>query len=56
MRFAPQSMPASSAGWKMRFTVPEKFFVAAILLAAPSNMVVWPSWPHACMTPAFVLA
>ncbi len=42
----------SSAGWKMKFTVPSKFFVAARYLAAPSSIVVWPSWPQACMRPA----
>ena len=41
----------SSAGWKMRWTVPSKLRVAARYLAAPSSMVVWPSWPQACMRP-----
>ena len=41
----------SSAGWKMRCTVPSKLRVAERYLAAPSSMVVWPSWPQACMRP-----
>ena len=42
----------SSAGWKMKYAVPSKFFRCAIALAAPSSIVVWPSWPHACILPA----
>ena len=41
----------SSAGWKMKWTVPSKLRVADRYLAAPSSMVVWPSWPQACMRP-----
>src|SRR5690242_11115487 len=41
----------SSAGWKMKCTVPSKLRVAERYLAAPNSMVVWPSWPHACMRP-----
>ncbi len=43
----------SSAGWKMKCTVPSKLRVSAKYLAAPSSIVVWPSWPQACMRPAF---
>ena len=42
----------SSAGWKMKFTVPSKLRLAASALAAPSSIVVWPSWPQACIRPA----
>ena len=45
----------SSAGWKIRCTVPSKLRVAARYLAAPSSMAVWPSWPQACMRPLCVL-
>ena len=41
----------SSAGWKMKWTVPSKLRVADRYCAAPSSMVVWPSWPQACMRP-----
>ena len=41
----------SSAGWKMKWTVPSKLRVDDRYLAAPSSMVVWPSWPQACMRP-----
>ena len=46
----------SSAGWKMKCTRPRKLRVCAKYLAAPSSMVVWPSWPQACITPSFVEA
>src|SRR5476651_725600 len=45
----------SSAGWKMRCTVPSKLRVAERYLEAPSSMVVCPSWPQACMRPLWVL-
>jgi hypothetical protein len=32
--------------------VPSKLRVAARYLAAPSSIVVWPSWPHACILPS----
>ncbi|MNL12651.1 hypothetical protein D3C87_1335230 [compost metagenome] len=48
--------PRSSAGWKIRYTVPSKFRWRARCCAAPSSMAVWPSWPQACMTPACLLA
>jgi hypothetical protein len=44
----------SSAGWKMKWTVPSKLRVSARYFAAPSSMVVWPSWPQACITPLVV--
>src|SRR5229473_676851 len=43
---APPPRP-SSAGWKMKCTVPSKFLVCARWRAAPSSIVVWPSWPQA---------
>ena len=46
----------SSAGWKMKLTVPLKLRVSARYFAAPSSMVVWPSWPQACIRPGFWLA
>ena len=42
----------SSAGWKMKLTVPSKLRVSASAFAAPSSMAVWPSWPQACILPA----
>ncbi len=42
----------SSAGWKMKWIVPSKLRVAARYFAAPSSIVVWPSWPHACILPS----
>ena len=44
--------PPSSAGWKIRCTVPSKLRVAARYLAAPSSIVVCPSWPQACILPS----
>ena len=46
----------SSAGWKMKYTVPSKLRVSARYRAAPSSIVVWPSWPHACILPGTVEA
>ena len=48
--FAPPK--PSSAGWKMKWTRPRKSRFAAKCLAAPSSIVVWPSWPQACITPS----
>ena len=45
----------SSAGWKMKCTVPSKLRVSARYFAAPSSIVVWPSWPQACIAPGFWL-
>ena len=45
--------PPSSAGWNIKCTVPSKFLVSARYLAAPSSIVVCPSWPQACILPAF---
>ena len=45
----------SSPGWKMKCTVPVKLSDAARYFAAPSSMVVWPSWPQACMHPSLRL-
>ena len=39
----------SSAGWKMKWTVPLKLLLSARYRAAPSSIVVWPSWPQACI-------
>ena len=44
----------SSAGWKMKWTAPSKLRVSARYFAAPSSMVVWPSWPQACILPSWV--
>ena len=52
MALAPP-MP-SSAGWKMKLTWPRKLRVRARYSAAPSSMVVWPSWPQACIRPSWV--
>ena len=46
----------SSAGWKMKCTVPSKRRVRASWRAAPSSMLVWPSWPQPWCTPAWRLA
>src|SRR5262245_44278069 len=43
----------SSAGWKMKCTVPSKFRLRARCCAAPSSIAVCPSCPHACMTPSW---
>ena len=43
--------PFSSAGWKMKCTAPSKLRVSARYRAAPSSMVVCPSWPQPCITP-----
>ena len=50
--FAPS--PCSSFGWKTKYTVPEKLLFCDKYFAAPNNMVVWPSCPHACMIPEFL--
>ena len=42
----------SSAGWKMKCTVPSKRRVRASWRAAPSSIAVWPSWPQPWCTPA----
>ena len=46
----------SSAGWKMRLSVPLNCPCLAKWCAAASSMAVWPSWPHACISPAWQLA
>ena len=46
----------SSPGWKISATVPAKLRVRARYCAAPSSIVVWPSWPQACIRPGLVLA
>ena len=45
--------PPSSAGWKIRYTVPSKLRLVARWWAAPSSIAVWPSWPQACILPAW---
>ena len=54
MSSAPPSSPGgapSSAGWKMNFTVPGTCsFISQSILATPSKMLRWVSWPHACIT------
>ena len=47
--FAPR--PCSSAGWKMKRTVPSKSLRSASSCAAPSTIDMWPSCPHACILP-----
>jgi hypothetical protein len=42
----------SSAGWKIRFSVPLKQLCKAKCSAAASSMAVCPSCPQACMTPS----
>ena len=54
MRRPPPSF--SSAGWKMKCTVPANRGAAASDRAAPSSMAVWPSCPQACMRPGWVEA
>ncbi|CAB4757968.1 unannotated protein [freshwater metagenome] len=49
--FAPR--PCSSAGWKTKRTVPSNPPSSARRAAAPSTMAMWPSCPHACITPSF---
>jgi hypothetical protein len=46
----------SSAGWKIRFSVPLNRPFSARCFAAASSMAVWPSWPQACITPVWQLA
>ncbi|MCY1379797.1 hypothetical protein D9M69_675480 [compost metagenome] len=46
----------SSAGWKIRCTVPSKLRSCAMTRAAASRMLVWPSWPQACILPGTWLA
>src|SRR5690606_37926685 len=48
------ALPPSSAGWKMKCTVPSKLRCRARYSAAPSRMEVWPSCPQPCMRPATV--
>ena len=43
--------PPSSAGWKIRYTVPSKLRFFEKCCAAASSMAVWPSWPQACILP-----
>ena len=47
--------PLSSDGWKIRLSVPEKLRVCAKCPATASRVAVCPSWPQACMTPAWRL-
>ncbi len=49
MRSAPP--PPSSAGWKIRCSVPSNEPCSARWRAAASSIAVWPSWPQACITP-----
>ena len=47
----------SSAGWNTSFTVPASCGASSFSTAAtPSSVVVWMSWPHACISPGLVLA
>ena len=47
----------SSAGWNTSFTVPAICGASSCSTAAtPSSVVVWTSWPQACIRPGFVLA
>src|SRR6478735_3170122 len=48
--------PPSSAGWKIRYTVPSKLRFFARCCAAASSIAVWPSWPQACILPWSCLA
>lgn len=45
----------SSAGWKITFSVPLKFFVFARYSAAPSSMALCASCPHMCDLPSILL-
>lgn len=46
--------PPSSAGWKMRRTVPlREASFAFRTLPAPSSIAMWESWPQACILPSF---
>ncbi|KAG0747725.1 hypothetical protein G6F24_015505 [Rhizopus arrhizus] len=54
MRLAPPR--PSSAGWKIRLSVPSNSPCRARWCAAANSMAVWPSWPQACMTPSLRLA
>ncbi len=51
---APPSSPIgapSSAGWKMKTTVPSIWsFMPARISAVPIRMATWLSWPQACIT------
>ena len=40
----------------MTSTVPSKARLSASAFAAPRSMVVWPSWPQACILPGTVEA
>ena len=45
--------PPSSAGWKMNFTVPpSRSLIPDSAWAAPTSMLVCPSWPQACILPS----
>ena len=47
----------SSAGWNTSFTVPASCGASSFSTAAtPSSVVVWMSWPQACIRPGLVLA
>ena len=47
----------SSAGWNTSFTVPASCGARSFSTAAtPSSVVVWMSWPQACIRPGLVLA
>jgi hypothetical protein len=49
--FAPR--PCSSAGWKMKRTVPSTSRRCVRIRAAPSSIAMCPSWPQPCMQPGF---
>ena len=50
MARAPSTV--SSDGWPTSISVPCHFdLLAAIARATPIKVVVWMSWPQACMTP-----
>jgi hypothetical protein len=46
----------SSAGWKIRRTVPSKSMLSARHWPAASSIAVCPSWPQACILPSWRLA
>ena len=45
--------PCSSLGWKMKMARPLKSPCRARCAAAPSSMLLCPSWPQACITPSW---
>ena len=57
-RSSPSPPPiASSAGWNTSRTVPASCGASSFSTAAtPSSVVVWMSWPQACIRPGLVLA